>query len=62
MFRSFGQIHSPEPDSNGAGRDNDHSMAIVAELDRSLNNEGENRENRLVSVLIDNGARSFCFL
>jgi hypothetical protein len=56
MFRSFGQIHSPEPDGNGAGRDNDHSMAIVAELDRSLNNEGENRENGLVSLLIDNGA------
>ena len=59
MFRSFGQIHSPEPDGNGTGRDNDHSMAIVAEPDSSLNNEGENRENGLVSLLIDNGARSF---
>jgi hypothetical protein len=61
MFRSFGQIHSPEPDGNGAGRDNDHSMAIVAEPDRSLNNKGENRENGLVSLLIDNRARSFLF-
>ena len=56
MFRSFGQIHSPEPDGNGAGRDNNHSVAIVAELDRSLNNERENRKNGLVSLLIDNGA------
>jgi hypothetical protein len=37
-------------------------VAIVAEPDCSLNNEGENRENGLVSLLIDNGARSFCFL
>jgi len=61
MFRSFGQIHSPEPDGNGAGRDKNHSMAIVAEPDRSLNNGGENRENGLMSLLIDNGARSFGF-
>jgi hypothetical protein len=41
MFRSLGQIHAPEPNGNGAGRDDDHSMAIVAEFDCSLYNQGQ---------------------
>jgi hypothetical protein len=54
MFGSLGQIHSPQPNGNCAGRDDDHSMAIVAELDCSLDNQGKDGENGLVGLLIDN--------
>ena len=41
MFRSPGQIHPPEANSNGAGRDEDHPVPILAELNCSLDNQGE---------------------
>lgn len=53
-FRSLGQIHAPEPNGNGTGRDDDHSVAIVAELDCRLDNQGKDGENGLVGLLIDN--------
>lgn len=59
MFRSLGQVHPPEPDRDGPGRDDDHSMAIVSELDCSFNNQGEDGENGLVRLLIHNGTRPF---
>jgi hypothetical protein len=59
MFWSLRQIHPPQPNGNGAGRDDDHSMAIIAELDCSLDDQGKDGENGLVRLLIDNRTRPF---
>jgi len=49
-------IHPLESDSNGTGRHNGHSVAIVAKLDGSLGNQGKNGEDGLVRLLIHDRA------
>jgi hypothetical protein len=54
MLRSLLYIHTPEPNADGSRRNNDYSMAILSKLYSCINNEGENRKKRLMSLFIDN--------
>lgn len=58
MFRPLVLLHAPQADANGAGRDNDDSVAIFLEFVGSLDYEGQVGEEGLVSLLINYGTGS----
>jgi hypothetical protein len=59
MLRSLLDVHTPEANTNSAGRNNDHPVTIFAKLHSRINNESQNRKKWFVSLLIDNGACSY---
>lgn len=58
MLRSLLHVHTPETNTDSAGRNNDHPVTIFAKLYSRINNESQNRKKWFVSLLIDNGACS----
>lgn len=59
MFRTSRKAHGTEGCSDGTGRDNDHFVAILPQGDGSLDDEGEDGEERLVGFLVDYGGCSW---
>lgn len=62
MFWPLVLLHAPQADANGAGRDNDDSVAIFLEFVGSLDYEGQVGEEGLVSLLINYGTGSCMFV
>lgn len=58
MFWPLVPLHAPQAHADGAGRDNDDSVAIFPEFVGSLNYEGQVGEEGLVSLLIYYGTGS----
>lgn len=53
---SFVNPHAPKSNPNGPRGDNDHPVALFSQLDRRVNDESQDGEQRLVSFFIDDGA------
>lgn len=58
MLWSFLDVHASQTNSNGARGDNDDSVTIFAQLHGCVDDESQNRQQGLVSLLIDDGAGS----
>lgn len=58
-LRPLVHVHMPHADADGAGRDDDDSVAIFTELDSRLNDDGEDGQVRLTRLFIHNGTRSW---
>ena len=58
VLRLLGYVHPLQPNSNGPGGHNDHSVAISSQLYGRLNYQGKYRQYRLVSSLIDYRGRT----
>lgn len=56
MLGALVNIHAAETNTDGSGGDDDNSVALLAELDSSVDNKSQNRQKRLVCLFIDNRA------
>jgi hypothetical protein len=54
MFRALLHVHSTQANANGTGRDNADTMSIFPQLYRCVDDERENRQQRLMCLFIDN--------
>jgi hypothetical protein len=54
MFGPFLDIHPSKTDTNSARGDDDDSVTMFGQFDCSIHNEGDHRQQRLMSLLIDN--------
>ncbi len=52
-------VHAPQTNANGAGRDNDDSMAFLAKLDGGIDDQGQDRQERLMSLFVHNGTCAY---
>ena len=56
MLGALVNIHAAKTNTDGSGGDDDNSVALLAELDSSVDNKSQNRQERLVCLFIDNRA------
>lgn len=49
-------VHASETDANSAGRDDDDAVASLLKLDGSVDDEGQDGQQRLMRLFIDDGA------
>lgn len=47
-------VHASQTNANGTGRDDDDSVAFLAKLDSGIDNQGQDRQERLMSLFVDN--------
>lgn len=60
VLRPLLGVHAAQADADGAGGDDDDLVAILAQPHGGLDDEGEDREERLVALLVDDGAGPCC--
>lgn len=56
MLRSLFNIHTLETNADGSRRDDDHSVSMLLQLDRRIHDQSQDRQEWLVSLLINDGA------
>jgi hypothetical protein len=56
MLWSLFNIHTLETNADSSRRDNDHSVSMLLQLDRRIHDQSQDRQEWLVSLLIDDGA------
>lgn len=54
MLGALVNIHAAKTNTDGSGGDDDNSVALLAELDCSVDNQSQNRQERLMCLFIDN--------
>ena len=59
MLWPFVYVHPSQANSNSSRGDNNNFMPIFVKLDSSLDDERQNREQRLMGLLVDNRARTY---
>ena len=52
-------VHPPQADADGAGRDDDDLVAILSQLHGRLDDGRQDGEERLMALFVDDGARSW---
>ena len=62
VFRPSFKVHSAEANANGARGDEDNAVAIFVQLHSGLDNDGQDGQQRLVRLLVDNGRRTYIAL
>jgi hypothetical protein len=54
MLGALLHVHTTQANANGTGRNNADAMAIFPQLHRRVDDEGENGQQRLMCLFIDN--------
>lgn len=61
-LRPLVDVHLPHADADGAGRDDDHLVAILPELHGRLHHHRQDREMGLARLFVHDGTRPWTLL